>query len=696
MIVECSQCHTRFKVGDDKIVPGGVKVRCSKCKTVFTVTKDSAAQGPLPPPAAARPPVPPAPPKAAAPAPAAPAPTAGKPSAPPLAGKVSPPTPPLSPFDAFGDIPDDIFASPTKVGPPPPPPVKPPTLPPPPAVPAASLADQIDLDSDLPPLPVAKGGPAAVPPPLKAPPAAVRPPTAPPRPASPPPLQPPAKPAVPAKPAAPSSKPPPVSPSMSPPVAPRPPPPPPPMAGGGEDLFGDLPPMAPPPAPAAGAAAMDDPFADLDRPGAPSRPAGALQDPFGGDGDVFGSPPAAVAAPARPAAPAPPAPGEDLFGDLGDPFAGLPAKAAPAGPAPAPPAAQVPAPADLGADLFPGAPPPAAAPAVPPPAAGAPAPGDDPFAALDSGPWTGAAPAGQDTVGHDPFGGASADGPDDGMELALDSDGKLTGKPPPPPPPPTHTIAPAPKAPAATPPARTAPPPMQPSVIEVPAKASVAYKVAFAVLSLVVILFLFIVYRSGGKPDLTRWSTYVEAFTGKAPEDAPAGELQAVRVSHTLFPNRHGYRLLVTWGEVQNGSRENARHLVVKTQLMSRDRQILTEATLPAGVVFSPLDLVAMEDPDSVVQAYRARLPEVAGRELAPAQALPFMAVLYAHPESLKDTFLRVEAVSSSDPNLGLPPLPPPAPEPSPATPEPAPSPKKGPKSPAPAAARPATPPASP
>ncbi|PLX98722.1 MAG: hypothetical protein C0623_11555 [Desulfuromonas sp.] len=38
MVIQCSSCDTRFKLADDKIKPGGVKVRCSKCKEVFTVT----------------------------------------------------------------------------------------------------------------------------------------------------------------------------------------------------------------------------------------------------------------------------------------------------------------------------------------------------------------------------------------------------------------------------------------------------------------------------------------------------------------------------------------------------------------------------------------------------------------------------------------------------------------------------------
>jgi predicted Zn finger-like uncharacterized protein len=37
MIVQCEACQTRFRLADEKIKPGGIKVRCSKCKEVFTV-----------------------------------------------------------------------------------------------------------------------------------------------------------------------------------------------------------------------------------------------------------------------------------------------------------------------------------------------------------------------------------------------------------------------------------------------------------------------------------------------------------------------------------------------------------------------------------------------------------------------------------------------------------------------------------
>lgn len=37
MVIECTECHARFKLADDKVKPGGTKVRCSKCKHIFTV-----------------------------------------------------------------------------------------------------------------------------------------------------------------------------------------------------------------------------------------------------------------------------------------------------------------------------------------------------------------------------------------------------------------------------------------------------------------------------------------------------------------------------------------------------------------------------------------------------------------------------------------------------------------------------------
>jgi predicted Zn finger-like uncharacterized protein len=41
MIVECSHCQTKFNLPDDKIKPGGVKIRCTRCKNVFEVSPPS-------------------------------------------------------------------------------------------------------------------------------------------------------------------------------------------------------------------------------------------------------------------------------------------------------------------------------------------------------------------------------------------------------------------------------------------------------------------------------------------------------------------------------------------------------------------------------------------------------------------------------------------------------------------------------
>lgn len=38
MIIQCQACQTRFRLADEKIKPGGTKVRCSKCKEIFSVT----------------------------------------------------------------------------------------------------------------------------------------------------------------------------------------------------------------------------------------------------------------------------------------------------------------------------------------------------------------------------------------------------------------------------------------------------------------------------------------------------------------------------------------------------------------------------------------------------------------------------------------------------------------------------------
>ena len=48
MVIECSSCHARFKLADDKIKENGTKVRCTKCREVFTVFPESSPPAALP------------------------------------------------------------------------------------------------------------------------------------------------------------------------------------------------------------------------------------------------------------------------------------------------------------------------------------------------------------------------------------------------------------------------------------------------------------------------------------------------------------------------------------------------------------------------------------------------------------------------------------------------------------------------
>ncbi|MCM2264729.1 MAG: zinc-ribbon domain-containing protein [Desulfuromonadales bacterium] len=44
MIITCEECRARFRMADEKLKPGGTKVRCSKCKHVFTVLPPESPQ----------------------------------------------------------------------------------------------------------------------------------------------------------------------------------------------------------------------------------------------------------------------------------------------------------------------------------------------------------------------------------------------------------------------------------------------------------------------------------------------------------------------------------------------------------------------------------------------------------------------------------------------------------------------------
>ncbi|MEJ2471875.1 MAG: DUF3426 domain-containing protein [Desulfuromonadales bacterium] len=46
MIVQCHACQTRFRLADEKVKPGGTRVRCSKCKEIFVVMPPEAEPEP--------------------------------------------------------------------------------------------------------------------------------------------------------------------------------------------------------------------------------------------------------------------------------------------------------------------------------------------------------------------------------------------------------------------------------------------------------------------------------------------------------------------------------------------------------------------------------------------------------------------------------------------------------------------------
>ncbi len=650
MIVECAQCHTKFKIADEKITPRGVKVRCSKCKYMFVV----------------RP------------------------------GGIEP-APEEPPKEKADGVPVDISKAPTRVESRPPktlPPEKKFPLPPPP-VPAGAgpgLEDKIGLDSKAP-------TPAQERPPAKLP--------------EPPPLdQMPTMPTRPPPKASPSSPGPPASPFADKPAAA------PAKSDLGDSLFGDLslepeskkPPLGPKGSkPASAPKAMPPPPAppSVDPPPPSVAPPAPDDDPFAGI-DVS-APPAAEKPPpwAEPASAdlksgeAVGKPTKDLFSDLGDPFAGISS----------PPAGEAAPLAASGGELLPGgesglpaelaggpppekeaAPAPPASPgrpqddifanAGPPATSGTPSPAeaDDPFAGIDTSVPTGMPTAGTTggdaQAGDDPFAqldsGAPAGAPEEeegpiSSGLELDSDGQLTGEPLPEPPPPGKS--PVPEArPGAVRPAPPAPARPMPMAAPAPQKAPSSgmlwvYKLGFGLLAVLVALLLFVAYRSGGKPDLTSWSTYVRAFTGEEGVEEVSGDLEVVEVKNTAYTSRSGHSLVVVWGRVGNKTESEKAAVVVSGMLLSEKDKELGKFSAPAGVVFTPQEVFDMEDHQAVASAYHSKLEKVRDLKVPPRGEVPFMLVFHDHPEKMEGVRVRVLPQESQDPLRGLPPEPEPTEE---------------------------------
>lgn len=394
-------------------------------------------------------------------------------------------------------------------------------------------------------------------------------------------------------------------------------------------------------------------------------------------------------------------PTKDLFDDLGDPFAGIPSGGTDA----KQPEGQELLPSggsELPAELA-GSPPPAEdVPLSKPPAAApapAPSPGrpqDDIFANIDKAPAEpGGTPspaeadadpfAGIDTsvpsdapaagvpdslIGDDdPFASVDASGPagmpgaDEGAVgsgLELDAEGQLTGEPLPEPPPPIRS-APAQESQPAPPPPRPMPAPPMPIAGPAPGKTPPsgvlwAYKVGFGLLALVVVLLLFVAYRSGGKPDLTSWSTYVRAFTGDESAEEVAGDLEAVEVKNTAYRTRSGHPLLLVWGKVSNKTKDQKAAVVVSGQLLDDEGEELGKFTAPAGVTFTPQEVFEMNDHLAVASAYHSRLEKVLDLNVPPEGDVPFMLVFYDHPREMEGMRIRVLPKESQDPLRGLPP----------------------------------------
>src|SRR3989304_8435956 len=59
MIVECPQCHTRFRVDPNKVGPAGNRMRCAKCKHVFVTSPSAPGGSETEPPKPEKPPSPP-------------------------------------------------------------------------------------------------------------------------------------------------------------------------------------------------------------------------------------------------------------------------------------------------------------------------------------------------------------------------------------------------------------------------------------------------------------------------------------------------------------------------------------------------------------------------------------------------------------------------------------------------------------
>ncbi len=213
--------------------------------------------------------------------------------------------------------------------------------------------------------------------------------------------------------------------------------------------------------------------------------------------------------------------------------------------------------------------------------------------------------------------------------------------------------------------------PLVPEKIELPPPKGVmlAYKIGFGVMIMVIAFFAFIVMRTGGKLDLTNPATYIEAFTGEQASEVVIGDLKATDLSNTSYANRHGHAMVLLWGRVVNHGAEVKKGLVVTGQVIDDQNQVVAEMTVPAGVQFDPFQIFAITDIGALGMAYRDAYAQLKDRKLSPGAEMPFMVVLFDHPDQMEGMRVRALVEERKDPLTGLPK----AVEPEPIQPEPSP-----------------------
>jgi len=250
-------------------------------------------------------------------------------------------------------------------------------------------------------------------------------------------------------------------------------------------------------------------------------------------------------------------------------------------------------------------------------------PAGDPFAALNQSQGEGAPASAMPTSGY-----------------GMGADGQISGEAPPAPPGTTRALGPS-STPdvvdAALAAAAKAPPsqPLVPEKIQLPPPKGVmlAYKIGFGVMILVIAFFAFIVMRTGGKLDLTDPATYTEAFTGEQASEMVIGDLKATDLSNTSYSNRHGHTMVLLWGRIVNHGTEAKKGLAVTGQVIDTQNQVVAEMTVPAGVQFDPFQIFAITDIGALGMAYRDAYAQLKDHKLSPGAEMPFMVVLFEHPD---------------------------------------------------------------